>query len=47
MLIWIILGVAWAAILLAAVSVFRIAGYADQKVRRMADRSRRRQNRAA
>ena len=47
MLLWIILGLAWAAILVAAVSLFRIAGYADQKVRRMAERNRRRQDRAA
>ncbi|HEV3041442.1 MAG TPA: hypothetical protein VHA33_27010 [Candidatus Angelobacter sp.] len=47
MWIWIILALAWAAILLAAVSLFRIATYADQKVRRMAERTRQRQDRAA
>jgi hypothetical protein len=47
MWIWIILAIAWAAILLVAISLFRIATYADQKVRRMAERTRQRQDRAA
>jgi hypothetical protein len=46
MLIWIILAIAWAAILMAAVSLFRVAGYADQKVRRMAERARHREDQA-
>jgi hypothetical protein len=47
MLIWIILAIAWAAILVAAISLFRVAGYADQKLRRMAGRTRHREDRAA
>ncbi len=43
---WIILAIAWAAILVAAISLFRVAGYAEQKLRRMAQRVRR-EDRAA
>jgi hypothetical protein len=47
MLIWIILAIAWAAILVAAISLFRVAGYADQKLRRLTARARHREDRAA
>jgi hypothetical protein len=47
MLVWIILAIAWAAVLVAAVSLFRVAGYADQKLRRMVERARHREDRAA
>jgi hypothetical protein len=47
MLIWIILGIGWLAILFAGVSLFRLAGYADKQVRRLAQRPRQRNNQAA
>ena len=47
MLLWIILGLGWLGVLFAAVCLFRIAGYADKKVRRLAERPRRREDRAA
>jgi hypothetical protein len=47
MLLWIILGLGWLGILVAGVSLFRIAGYADKKVRRLAERPRERHDRAA
>jgi hypothetical protein len=47
MLLWVILGFGWVAILLAAISLFRIAGYADRKVRRLAERPRRGEDQAA
>jgi hypothetical protein len=34
-LLWIILGLGWLFILCAAVCLFRIAGYADKKMRRI------------
>jgi hypothetical protein len=34
MLLWIILVLGWAVVLLLAISLFRLAGYADRKVRR-------------
>ena len=40
MLLWIILGIGWLGILFAGVSLFRIAGYADKKVRRFVERPR-------
>ena len=50
---WIILALGWLGVLLAGVSLFRVAGYADkkvrhldQKVRSIAER-RRRYNQAA
>lgn len=33
MLLWVILIVGWAAVLILAISVFRLAGYAEKKVR--------------
>jgi hypothetical protein len=33
-LLWIILGFGWLGVLVAGVSLFRLAGYADRKVRR-------------
>ncbi|HKW74391.1 MAG TPA: hypothetical protein VJN64_02605 [Terriglobales bacterium] len=33
MLLWVILLIGWAAILILAVSVFRLAGYAEKKMR--------------
>jgi type IV secretory pathway TrbD component len=47
MLLWIILGLSWAGILLAAISLFRLASYADKKMRRLAQRTRRREDTAA
>jgi type IV secretory pathway TrbD component len=47
MLMWIILGFGWLGVLFAAVSLFRVAGYADKKVRSIAQRSRRQNDRAA
>jgi hypothetical protein len=47
MLLWIILALGWLGILLAAISLFRLANYADKKVRRMAQRPRRREDQAA
>jgi hypothetical protein len=47
MLLWIILFLGWVVILLAAVSLFRIAGYADRKMRRLAHRPRRGEDQAA
>ena len=35
MLLWIILGFGWLGVLVAAISLFRLAGYADKKVRRL------------
>lgn len=34
MLLWIILGFGWIGILVAGISLFRLADYADKKVRR-------------
>jgi hypothetical protein len=47
MLLWIILGVGWLCILLAGISLFRLADYADKKVRRLAARPRQRKKQAA
>lgn len=47
MLLWIILGLGWIAVLLAGIGLFRIAGYADKKVRRMTERPRRNEDQAA
>jgi hypothetical protein len=47
MLLWIILGIGWLGILFAGVSLFRIAGYADKKVRRFVERPRYRNDQAA
>jgi hypothetical protein len=44
---WIILGFGWLGILFAGVSLFRFAGYADKKVRGLAQRPRRRNDLAA
>jgi len=42
MLLWTILAIGWLAVLVAAISFFRIAGYADKKVREFADKALRR-----
>jgi len=47
MLVWIILGVGWLGVLFAGIAVFRLADYADKKVRRLADRPRQRHKQAA
>ncbi|MGZ7051848.1 MAG: hypothetical protein ACXVJ0_07320 [Candidatus Angelobacter sp.] len=47
MLLWIILGLGWLGILFAGVTLFRLANYADKKVRRLADRPRQRNKQAA
>jgi hypothetical protein len=47
MMLWIILGMGWLAILFAGVVLFRLADYADKKVRRLADRPRERKKQVA
>jgi hypothetical protein len=47
MVLWVILGLGWLAVLMAGVCLFRIAGYADKKVRRLTERPRRREDQAA
>ena len=47
MLMWIILGIGWFGILLAGISLFRLAGYADKKVRSFTQRTRSRTDLAA
>jgi type IV secretory pathway TrbD component len=44
---WIILGFGWLGVLFAGVSLFRVAGYADKKVRSIAQRARRQNDQAA
>jgi len=44
---WIILAIAWIAILAAGISLCRIAAYAEQKFRQMNTRVRRSEDRAA
>jgi hypothetical protein len=47
MLLWIILGICWGVILCAAICLFRLAGYADRKMRNLAQRPRRSEDQAA
>jgi hypothetical protein len=47
MMLWIILGMGWLAILFAGIVLFRLADYADKEVRRLADRPRERKKQAA
>jgi hypothetical protein len=47
MVLWIILGMGWLAILFAWISLFRLAGYTDKKVRRLAERPRQRKKQVA
>jgi type IV secretory pathway TrbD component len=47
MILWVILGFGWLAILVVAVSLFRLAGYADRKVRRFTARANQRNDQAA
>jgi len=52
MLLWVILGFGWLGILCAGISLFRLAGYADKKlrrftVRRFPGRAEQRHDRAA
>ncbi|HEV7520846.1 MAG TPA: hypothetical protein VGP89_07075 [Candidatus Angelobacter sp.] len=47
MLLWIILGLGWLGILFAGITLFRIADYADKKVRRLAERPRHRSKQTA
>jgi hypothetical protein len=47
MLLWIFLIIGWAAVLIAGISLCRIAAYADQKMRRTATRLRSREHQAA
>jgi len=44
---WIILAIAWIAILAAGISLCRIAAYAEEKLRRMSTRARPPEDRAA
>jgi hypothetical protein len=49
MLLWIILGFGWLGVLVAGISLFRLASYADRKVRRFTvhrfpERTRQNQN---
>jgi hypothetical protein len=41
MLLWIILGIGWLGILCAGISLFRLADYADKKVRHLDKKMRR------
>ena len=41
MVMWIILGFGWLGILFAGISLFRLADYADKKVRRLDKKVRR------
>jgi hypothetical protein len=47
MLLWIILVLAWAGVLVLAVTVFRVAGHVEKKVRNFSARPRRREDQAA
>jgi hypothetical protein len=47
MVLWIILGMAWLAVLFAGITLFRLADYAGKKVRRFAERPRERKKQAA
>ena len=47
MLMWIILAIGWIAVLAAGISLYRMAAYAEEKFRRMSDRARRGEHRAA
>jgi hypothetical protein len=52
MLLWVILGFGWLGVLCAGVTLFRLAGYADKKVRRftvrrLPDRGEERHDQAA
>ncbi len=47
MLLWIILVLGWVVVLLLALSLFRLAGYAERKVRGLARNVKPPQDRAA
>jgi hypothetical protein len=47
MLLWIFMVLGWVLVLVLAVSVFRLAGYAERKLRARALRVRRRQDQVA
>ena len=47
MLMWIILAIAWIAVLGAGIFLYKIATLAEHKVRSMSERVRRDENRAA
>jgi hypothetical protein len=47
MILWVILGFGWLAILVVAVSLLRLAGYTDRKVRRFTARTNQRNDQAA
>jgi len=47
MLLWVILGMGWLAILFAGITLFRLADYADRKLRRLAERPKQRKKQAA
>lgn len=47
MLLWIILVLGWVVVLLLALSLFRLAGYAEKKVRGLARPAKPPQDRAA
>jgi hypothetical protein len=47
MLIWVIIAVAWAAVLLAGISLYRLTVYAEKKFRSMLARQGRSIDRAA
>jgi hypothetical protein len=47
MLLWIILVLGWAGVLLLAVTVFRVAGHVEKKVRSFSTRPRHREDQAA
>jgi type IV secretory pathway TrbD component len=47
MILWVILGFGWLGILVVAVFLFRLAGYADRKVRRLTARTNQRNDQVA
>jgi hypothetical protein len=47
MLLWILLAVGWIAVLVLAISLFRVTAYAEKKIRSLAHRSAQRDDQAA
>jgi len=47
MLVWVIVAVVWVAVLAAGIFLYKIATFAEQKVKNISTRVRRDENRAA
>jgi hypothetical protein len=47
MLLWIALAVGWVAVLVLAISLFRVTAYAEKKIRGLAQRSAQRDDQVA